>query len=233
MKILTFFIKLLLKRIYCLLKGKSFKEVNSPELFWDVIADNLNKKSSDLDDSSHIDIALENTKKYLNKNQIVLDFGCATGSDATKISGLVKQVDGVDISSKMIDIANKRVNGINNVHFFTLAHFDKENKSQYDALILSYVMHLLNDPQPIIRRVRNLLIPEGIFISTTACMGDMNLLLRIVMSFLLRIGLIPELSFFNSSKLINMIEKEDFEIIEHIDLKKGQKFIVAKKVDKT
>jgi 2-polyprenyl-3-methyl-5-hydroxy-6-metoxy-1,4-benzoquinol methylase len=51
---------------------------------------------------------LENTKKYLNGNDTVLDFGCATGAKALELAGSVKQIYRIDISSKTIEAAKRK-----------------------------------------------------------------------------------------------------------------------------
>ena len=52
---------------------------------------------------------VEYTKKYLSGSEIVLDYGCATGTKTFELAGNVKEIQGIDISSKMIEIAAKKV----------------------------------------------------------------------------------------------------------------------------
>ncbi|NLD99196.1 MAG: class I SAM-dependent methyltransferase [Fibrobacter sp.] len=83
----------------------------------------MDKPKVDSEKSSHIDLAIEKVKAFLKADYAVLDYGCATGNDAFAISGFVKHVDAIDISPKMISIANRRAveNKITNALFYTLA----------------------------------------------------------------------------------------------------------------
>ena len=51
---------------------------------------------------------VEKTKQYLNVSDIVLDYGCATGTITNEIADNVKEIQGIDISSKMIDATRRK-----------------------------------------------------------------------------------------------------------------------------
>ncbi len=59
------------------------------------------------------------TKEYLNANDNVLDFGCATGTKTFELADVVKQIHGLDFSAEMISEATKKKNKVNitNVSF--------------------------------------------------------------------------------------------------------------------
>jgi 2-polyprenyl-3-methyl-5-hydroxy-6-metoxy-1,4-benzoquinol methylase len=216
-----FFIKLIFIRFWYFIKNKSFSDVNSSATFWDIIASGMDKPEVNSDKSSHIDLAIEKVKTYLKVDNVVLDYGCATGSDAFMVSGLVKHVDDIDISPKMISIANRRAaeNKIENARFFTLTQHKKEGLINYDVIFSLYVLHLIDDVKPVIGHIYNLLAPGGIFISSTVCLGEKKSFLLYILRFFYKIGLIPELSLFISKELMKLIENERFKIIEHVDLK--------------
>lgn len=76
------------------------------ESMWDRLANNWDTPGVSLGEN---DIRIiEKTKKYLDASSIVLDYGCATGSIAIEIAGIVKEAQGIDISSKMIEIARRK-----------------------------------------------------------------------------------------------------------------------------
>lgn len=56
-------------------------------------------------------------KKYLDKFEKVLDFGCGVGRCDRAFSNYFKEVIGIDISSTMIDNAKKYNNSISNCNF--------------------------------------------------------------------------------------------------------------------
>ncbi|MDY6868681.1 MAG: hypothetical protein SVT56_12425 [Chloroflexota bacterium] len=60
------------------------------EKFWDRIAKNFDKSEKRFE-QIHLR-TLENSKKYLDADDIVLDYGCATGTKAFELSGYVKQI---------------------------------------------------------------------------------------------------------------------------------------------
>ena len=73
--------------------------MKNAEHFWDKIADKYDEAEERFE-PIHTKV-LQYTKKYLNSNDIVLDYGCATGSKAFKLTCNVKKIHGIDISSKM------------------------------------------------------------------------------------------------------------------------------------
>jgi 2-polyprenyl-3-methyl-5-hydroxy-6-metoxy-1,4-benzoquinol methylase len=233
--ILIFFIKLIFIRFWYFIQRKPFSEINSSATFWDIIASGMDKPKENSEKSSHIDLAIEKVKTYLKAGNIVLDYGCATGSDAFAISGLIKHVDGIDISPKMISIANRRAaeKKIENARFFTLTQHKNESLINYDVIISLYVLHLINDVKPVINQIYNLLAPGGIFISSTVCLGEKKSFMFYMLRFIYKIGLIPELTLYKSKELVKLIESERFQIIENVDLKTEQSysnlFIVAMK----
>jgi ubiquinone/menaquinone biosynthesis C-methylase UbiE len=52
--------------------------------------------------------SIENTKKYLKTDDTVLDFGCGTGKVAVELAGYVRELEGVDISSKWLNSQIKK-----------------------------------------------------------------------------------------------------------------------------
>ena len=74
--------------------------MKNAEHFWDKIADKYDEAEERFE-PIHTKV-LQYTKKYLNINDIVLDYGCATGSKAFKLTCNVKKIHGIDILSKMI-----------------------------------------------------------------------------------------------------------------------------------
>ena len=53
------------------------------------------------------------TKSYLTIDDKVLDFGCATGTKTIELADSVKHIQGLDISTEMINEANKKLNDSN------------------------------------------------------------------------------------------------------------------------
>ena len=109
--------------------------MNRSEKFWDRISNNYDKQA-DKNDQTHIR-TVENIKKNLNGCDIVLDYGCATGAIANEIADSVKEVLGIDISTKMIQIAKRNADElkIENVYFSHSTIFNgKYKKNSFDVI---------------------------------------------------------------------------------------------------
>ena len=69
--------------------------------FWDLLAKNYDDEVGEQ--------TTKLTKKYLRKNDTVLDYGCARGAYTIALAGDVKEIRGIDISPKMIELAKKKI----------------------------------------------------------------------------------------------------------------------------
>jgi ubiquinone/menaquinone biosynthesis C-methylase UbiE len=212
--------------------------MNESEKLWDKISDKYDKAEKRFE-KIHIK-TVENTKKYLNKNDIVLDYGCGTGTKAFKLAGKVKKIQGIDISSKMIEAAKRGAikREIENIDFVHTTIFDERYKREsFDVILAFGVLHVLDDDQKAVQRITELLKPGGLFISTTPCLKEkMALSNKFQLYFyllLIKIGLLPNiLSRFRFSELEDLITTGDFQVIETEKLfqKMSCYFIVEKKI---
>ena len=73
--------------------------------FWDKQAKKFDKSEEQFEPA--FVIILKKTKEYLKKSDVLLDFGCATGTKTFQLSPFVKRVICFDISPKMIDEARR------------------------------------------------------------------------------------------------------------------------------
>ena len=211
--------------------------MNRSEKIWDKIAVNYDKSEKRFE-PIHIK-TLENTKKYLNEDDIVLDYGCGTGTKALELAGIVKEIQGIDISSKMIESAKSKSidRRIMNVDFVHAMIFDKRLKrGSFDVILAFNILHALDDHRQIMQRISELLKPKGLFISTTPCLKEkMALKNRLELSFfilLIKLGVFPNiLTRFKISELEELITTGDFKIIESEKIFYGMStyFIAAKK----
>ena len=200
------------------------------EKFWDRIAkyfDWVEKK----DEPINIKI-IEKTRNRLNSGYTVLDYGCGSGTAAIEIARSVKKINGIDISSKMIELA-KRKTEERNVKNFDFAHTtifdDKLETGSFDAILCFYLLHLVEDTPKVMQRINDLLKPGGLIISATPCIkGTYYGFLLPPMS---KMGLIPPIKLFKISELENLMTDGNFDIVEVACLDKSgqQYYIVAKK----
>ncbi|MDY6944067.1 MAG: class I SAM-dependent methyltransferase, partial [Pseudomonadota bacterium] len=115
------------------------------------------------------------TRAFLRPDMAVLEFGCGTGSTAIAHAPFVKHIQAIDVSSKMIEIAQRKAaeNAIENVTFRHAA-IDQVDipDSSLDAVLGLNVLHVLTNWQEIPAHVHRMLKPGGVFVSSTMCLGD-------------------------------------------------------------
>ncbi len=85
--------------------------------FWDKIAERYSKQP--IADEAAYQKKLEVTREYFRPDMEVLEFGCGTGSTAINHAPYVKHIHAIDISSKMIEIAQGKADAekVTNVTF--------------------------------------------------------------------------------------------------------------------
>jgi 2-polyprenyl-3-methyl-5-hydroxy-6-metoxy-1,4-benzoquinol methylase len=208
------------------------------EKFWDQSAsnyDNTEEKFEFIHSRSR-----ENTKRYLKDTDIVLDYGCGTGTTACEISGLVKSVRAIDISTGMIEMAKGKAatGGVVNVDFEQADIFDEEfENGSFDVVFAFNMLHTVPDPESVVQRTVELLKPGGLFISVTPCLGGkksalVSLQILLVRA-LLKAGVIPiPIRQLKSADLDDLMDDERLQVIETEEIFKGASsyFMVAKKV---
>src|SRR5512137_2633352 len=91
--------------------------MNKTQIFWDKQAKKFDDSEKQFEPASRELIA--RTKEYLNANDNVLDFGCATGTKTLELADAIRHIQGLDISAEMISEATKKKNKVNvpNVSF--------------------------------------------------------------------------------------------------------------------
>ena len=211
--------------------------MNKSKEFWDRASKNYDKTEERFE-YIHSK-SRENTKKYLNGSDIVLDYGCGTGTTSCEIANRVKEIHAIDISSKMIEIAKQKAvaSEVENIHFVQTDIFDERyEKESFDVILAFNMLHTVADPQIVMRRVYELLKPEGLFISVTPCLREkmaflVNIQIQLV-RILCKIGVIPiPIRRVKSSELDDLLVNGDFQTIDTEKLYKGASsyFVVAKK----
>ena len=212
-------------------------KINKSKEFWDRASKNYDKTEERFE-YIHSK-SRENTKKYLNGSNIVLDYGCGTGTTSCEIANRVKEIHAIDISSKMIEIAKRKAvaSKVENINFVQTDIFDKRYKKEsFDVILAFNMLHTVADPQVVLQKIYELLKPEGLFISVTPCLRDkmaflVNIQIQLV-RILCKIGVIPiPIRRLKSSELDDLVVNGGFQTIDTEKLYKGASsyFVVAKK----
>ena len=201
--------------------------------FWDKIAERYSKRP--IADEAAYQKKLQVTREYFRSDMEVLEFGCGTGSTAIDHAPYVKHIQAIDISSKMIEIAQGKAdaNNIENVTFrrSTIDELSM-NDQTLDAVLGLSILHLLDNKEKVISRVHKILKPGGIFVTSTACIGDAMKFFKIVASIGKFLGLMPLVKVFTTRELEDSFTDAGFEIDYQWQSGKNKAvFIVAKKVE--
>lgn len=199
--------------------------------FWDKIAERYSKQP--IADEAAYQKKLAVTRNYFHPEMEVLEIGCGTGSTAILHAPYVKHIRAIDFSEKMIAIAQGKteVEDIHNLTFEQALIEDLDIPDQsLDAVLALSILHLLRDKEAAISQVYQMLKPGGIFVTSTACVGDGMSFFRLIGPVGGRLGLLPFIGIFTSQALTDSLTQAGFELDYQWQSGKGKAlFIVAKK----
>ncbi len=207
--------------------------MGSSSKFWDRIAKRYS--NNPVADEASYQKKLQITRSYFRSDMEVLEFGCGTGSTATSHSTFVQHIRAIDISSKMIEIAKEKAANakIENISFeqLTIEVIDVPDCS-LDAVLGLSILHLLDDKEEAISKVRRMLKPGGVFVSSTTCIGDSMKFFKVIAPVGKFLGLMPLVKVFTTEDLVASLTDAGFEIDHQWQPGKGKAmFIVAKKAE--
>ncbi|MTI64562.1 class I SAM-dependent methyltransferase [Methylophaga sp.] len=199
--------------------------------FWDKTAEKYIK--SPLKDEATYQKKLAITREFLRSDSKVLEFGCGSGATAIFHAPHVKHVIATDISDKMIEAAKRKAveAGVKNIAFEqgTLDSLNFQNES-FDAVLGLNVLHLLEDVDGAITRVNQILRKDGVFVSSTSLIAEINFAFRWLISGMQLIGLAPYVSRITKCDLISKLMTSGFAIEREWQISHESVFIVARKV---
>ena len=201
--------------------------------FWDRIAERYSKQP--IGDEAAYRKKLQLTREYFRPDMEVLEFGCGTGSTAIAHAPYVKHIRAIDISSKMIQIAQGKADAedVENVTFerSTIDEFSASDQT-LDAVLGLSILHLLDNKEEVIAKVKKMLRPGGVFVTNTACLGDTMKYLKVIAPIGKFFGFMPLLEVFTTKELEDSLTDAGFTIDYQWQSGKGKAvFIVAKKAE--
>ncbi len=178
--------------------------------------------------------AIELSKGFLGQDNKLLDFGCGSGAITNKLSKAVESIDAIDISSGMLEFAEKQaeINAIANINYIQASIFDERFKDgKYDAIVAFNVLHYIEDMPRLIERINRLLKPNGVFISSTACLKEKRSFIGYLVFFLAKIGMMPKIFFYKKNELETLITTSNFKMMKSDKISKlPEYFIVTRKM---
>jgi ubiquinone/menaquinone biosynthesis C-methylase UbiE len=187
----------------------------SPEKFWNLIASKY--AASPISDIAAYENKIKKLKTYLSQENHVLDIGCGTGTQCDDLANNVKHVTGIDISSKLLAIAEQRKaeRKIDNVEFIQTTVFDERfEPGSFDVVTAFYVLHFFDDIDEVVRRIYDLLKQNGLFILETACLGEKDKFTGQFVRTAGKLGFLPFINLLTTQQLEQALELAGFSIVD-------------------
>jgi len=190
---------------------------SSPEKFWNLIAKKY--AASPIADIEAYQRKIEKLKSHLSPEDYVLDIGCGTGTQCDDLANNVKHVTGIDISSKLLSIAEMRKveREIKNVEFVQATVFDARfDSDSFNVVMAFYVLHFYEDIDEVARRIYDMLKPNGLFVLETACLGDKNIIIGKLIRLAGKLGFLPLINLLSIQQIEQALEQTGFSVVENI-----------------
>lgn len=183
--------------------------------FWDRISRKYARDA--IADQAGYERTLDRTRALLTPDDRVLELGCGTGTTALRLAGDVQSYLATDLSAGMIAIAREKhsASPIPALAFqIATAEASMLEAGRFNAVLGFNYLHMVRDVPGTLRRVHTLLAPEGLFISKTPCLGDMNPLISLVLLPGMRaIGKAPHVSVFRQAEFCQLVSAAGFDIL--------------------
>jgi ubiquinone/menaquinone biosynthesis C-methylase UbiE len=202
------------------------------EWFWNLMARRYSRQP--VGDMAAYEATLDHVRRHLSADDHVLEIGCGTGTTALKLADSARHITATDYSSTMIGIATEKAahQGVQAVAFRQATVFDEAfEPASFDAVLAFNLLHLMRDQAAVLRRVRELLRPDGLFMSKTPCLAGKGAVLKGGLSFLGWTGLLPRVRFMSVDELDGIVAAAGFEIVDGglYPASLPSRFVVARK----
>ncbi|MDH7798336.1 MULTISPECIES: class I SAM-dependent methyltransferase [unclassified Beijerinckia] len=186
-------------------------------------------------DQAGYERTLARTRALLRSGDRVIELGCGTGTTAFHLAGQVQDYLATDISSAMVAIAEEKraADPIPGLIFRAATAEALLPDAPFNAVLGFNYLHLVRDLPGTLRSIHALIATDGVFVSKTPCVGEMNPLIRLVLPAMRAIGQAPYAGVFRAAELSQYIEGAGFDIMaseNHATKGNDQRpYIVARK----
>ncbi len=181
--------------------------MNSDKSYWNKLA-NIYNRMFEKDRAYQKLYAL--IKKELKPDMTLLEAGTGSGMIARAVSGHVQSVFAIDYAPAMIARAKElslQSNIIFSVQDSTDLQFEDKN---FDAVIISNVLHIMENPQNCLEEITRVLKDDGILIAPTFMWKEIGLRGKIHRFFMKKAGF-PIHFEWNSAEYLDFLIKNGFE----------------------
>ena len=166
-------------------------------------------------------LTIEAILEVVNPSSSVLEMGCGTGIVTVEIAPNVREMTGIDISPKMIAKAQEKARrqNLKNVTFKVLDASELPFPDHaFDVILLPNLLHLVPQPEKVIKESRRLLKPGGTLVTVTDCLGapaPLKIQIQLLYGRLLKLfGKMKNLHFYKPSDLKQLLSDNGFEIMK-------------------
>jgi ubiquinone/menaquinone biosynthesis C-methylase UbiE len=182
--------------------------------FWDKITPKYAARP--ISDMAAYQATLERTRSFLHADDRILEIGCGTGGTALWLSAAVSHVTAIDISSKMIAIADGKLRKSDrtNVRFLQMPARKPLADAPFDAICGFNILHLIDDLPGSIAHLKSQVKPGGFVITKTGCLSNMPMPMHWLIKAMQLIGKAPYLNSFSIQELEAAFVDAGFELIE-------------------
>lgn len=184
--------------------------------FWNFIAKKYSRDA--IADEASYQRKLEETRALFRDDMKLLEIGAGTGSTAMVHAPHVAHIHAIDLSQKMLDIAQAKTAaaGITNITYqqTSVEEFEAAEDS-YDMILALSVLHLVQDYKQTLAKLHKLLKPGGYLVTSTVCLADAMPAFKLLSVPAHALGLLPYLTYISKDTLVSEIKKAGFTIEHH------------------
>jgi ubiquinone/menaquinone biosynthesis C-methylase UbiE len=150
-----------------LIVGSPSKEMTEAEQYYDLLAPVYDKATEVPGSWNPPDIVYESVKDKISKNSRILDVGIGTGLSIDKIyaSGTYKEIYGVDVSAKMLDVCRDKYPNAKLTQISSIVDIGSVG-DYFDLVISSGTLEFIEDIDLLFDQVRRKQKKDGVFAFT-------------------------------------------------------------------
>ncbi|MBN1315592.1 MAG: methyltransferase domain-containing protein [Anaerolineales bacterium] len=187
---------------------------------WDKMASGYDRRTLNTYRRAY-DLSIDRVRSIVYQESHVLEIGCGTGIVTLGVAPFVKSIIATDISPEMIEIAKTKAReaSVENVTFRICDGYNlQEADGVFDTILLFNVLHIVKEPQALLREANRLLKPDGTISSATDCYAEPAPLIPRIYIAVLKLfkafGKIPFMWFYTAHDLEQKFLENGFDIIK-------------------
>ncbi|MGQ7868753.1 class I SAM-dependent methyltransferase [Sunxiuqinia sp. sy24] len=191
------------------------------ETYWSQFSSDFEEKQSFVAGKEVISLTMDELSKEQNLGN-VLELGCGTGLYTETLQQISEEITATDFSEEMIKAANQKRGDLDHITFMQAnaldLHFEKES---FDTVFMANLIHVIEDPEKVIKESCRVLKNGGQIIITSFAMDQMRFFNRISLA-------MRYLKAFGKPSKESVKEKTPKERIENLLINNGFKISKSK-----